>query len=275
MIDDQNMKRYPPQWVVDRLILAGGLNLYGEPNFRVVWGGNRTYQVTAKFKDLISFNVPDKPGKEIDDPERAFQESRQAGVVTEVIDTRTMLKYHPFRWHMERWCPPITYGTPKEWYDNTWDAELGVHTLGAYPIKGDYEHVFYLAQCSHLKPNGEWCNKCVVGCGEYIDLEPNVELLERQIWALLQSQGVLPGEQKAALFLREGDKRQVVRKVVGDRVRGAMRSVLATQPTSWQDGQHCSVPESEMAKVWDKMPHMPAGTGLKQSDRLLKMREEK
>jgi hypothetical protein len=271
MRDDQNNKLYPPHWVVERITQVGGTNIYGEPNFRVIWGGNRTYQVTAKFKDVVTFNVPSAP----EDPDRAFQESdRKAGIVTEVIDTRTLLKYHPFRWHMEKWCPPITYGSPKDWYENTWDPEIERHVLGAYPIKGDYEHVFFLGMCNHLSPTGDWCNKCKVGMGEFIPLEPNLYMLERQIWALLKSGDVLPGEQKAALFLREAEKRQVMRKIVGERVRGAMRPVLATQPTSWQSGDRCSVPESEMAKQWEKMPRMPAGSGIKQSDRLLKRKEE-
>lgn len=230
-MDDQNTKREPPDWVTKRLTQVGGTNPYGKPNFRIIWGGNRTHTVTARFHDSIE--VENKDGNKV-------------GVLTELIDTRTLLKYHPFRWHLERWCPPDTYGTEEEWFRNTWDPDIERHTMGAYPVHGDYEHVFFLGICTHLTDRRDWCNKCKVGMGEYLELEPNVYMLERQIYLLKQSAEVLPGEQRAALFLRENLKRQATRNIVSARVRNAMRPVLATQPTSWQDGNHCSVPEAKI-----------------------------
>jgi hypothetical protein len=228
-------KREVPAWVEHIITRKGGLNPFGKPNFRVIWGGNRTYLVGGMFKKPITF-------KDEDGQERS--------IVTEVAEMRTMLRYMWNRWHMERWCGPELYGTQEEWYTNTWDDVAKLHVMGDYPTEGDYEHVFYLAQCPHMKPEDtEWCMPCQVGMGEYIPLEENVHILEQQIWALLKSQDISKSAEMASLFMREHIKRNIRNKVVGERVRGAMRPKIATQPTSWQDGTRCAVPEPKMHQV--------------------------
>lgn len=228
-------KREIPAWVQHILTRKGGLNPYGEPVFRVIWGGNRYYKVGGIFKTVIE--VTDSDGKKV-------------GVVTQRPEMRTMLKYHPHRYHLERWLGPEFYGTSEEWYRNSWDEECQMHVMGAYPEKGDYEHVFYLGQCPHMKPEDtDWCMPCQVGMGEYIPLEENVYILERQIYALLKSQDVSKSAEMASLFMREHIKRNIRNKVVSERVRGAMRPKMATQPTSWQDGTRCAVPEANLGRV--------------------------
>jgi hypothetical protein len=235
MADTIIEKREVPAWVEHIITRAGGTNPFGKPNFRVIWGGNRYYLVGGMFKDVTRF-------KDAEGHERA--------IVVEVADLRTMLRYHPHRWHMERWCGANFYGTQEEWFQNTWDEEAKLHVMGPYPAEGDYEHVFYLAQCPHMVPGDtEWCMPCQVGMGEYIPLEENVHILEQQIWALLKSQDVSKSEEMASLFMREHIKRNIRNKVVGERVRGAMRPKIATQPTSWQDGTRCAVPEPKMHQV--------------------------
>ncbi|MBU6231675.1 hypothetical protein KGP36_03320 [Patescibacteria group bacterium] len=252
--------REVPKWVSDRITSKGGLNPYGEPNFRVVWGGSRTYQVGGMFKHVVYVTDPS---------------GNKRGVVTEIAEVRTLLKYNPHRWHMERWRGPEYYGTREEWYRNTWDEVAQLHTMGDYPSRGDYEHVFYLAQCPHMKPEDtEWCMPCQVGFGEYIPLEPNVFLLERQIYALLKSEDVSNLAEMGALFMRENIKRQIRNKIVGERVRNAMRPKLAVQPTSWQGGTNsrCSVPE---AKCNDYIPLPANRRGFAQSDHAMPNHKEK
>lgn len=233
-------KREVPQWVSDHITSKGGLNPYGLPNFRVVWGGNRTYVVGGKFKEVVTFNDED---------------GNQRAIVTDVAQFKTLYKYHTGRWHMERWRGPEFYGTREEWYQNTWDEECQFHTMGDYPDRGDYEHVFFLAQCPHMQPGDkDWCMLCQVSMGQYIDLEPNIEVLDMQIQALQDSENVTAGAQFAALFMREDLKRRINNKVISERVRGAMRPKLATQPTSWQTGDRCSVPE---AKFKSRVPVRP------------------
>ena len=228
-------KREVPAWVEHIITRKGGLNPFGKPNFRVVWGGNRYYKVGGMFKKVITFKDED---------------GRECSLVTDVAEMREMLRYHPFRWHIERWMGPEFYGGSEEWYRNTWDEEAKMHVMGDYPIEGDYEHVFFLAQCPHMKPEDtDWCMPCQVSMGEYIPLEENVHVLEMQIYALLKSQDVSKSAEMASLFMREHIKRNIRNKIVGERVRGAMRPKIATQPTSWQDGTRCSVPEPKMHQV--------------------------
>jgi hypothetical protein len=233
MTDTVIEKREVPDWITHRVNRIGGMNRYGRPNFRVIWGGNRTHKVGGKFKSVI------------------YVESgiigQKKGVVTDVPEIRTLLKYHPFRWHLERWVPPEFYGLSEDWYRETWDEECGFHTQGDYPSEGDYEHVFYLAECPHMmSEDTKWCDICFISSGQYIPLEENYHILEHQIRSLLMSVGVDKKEEQKALFAREAEKRQIRNKKVTERVQEAMRPVMATQPTSWQDGTRCSVPEASM-----------------------------
>lgn len=253
-MDTPQIRCEPPSYLVERINQLGGLNCYGKPNFRVIWGGNRTYIVGGEFKKPIYFR--DNDGK-------------MRSIVTTVIEMRELLKYHTGRWHLERWRGPEWYGSQEEWYTNSWDPILSLHTMGRYPHEGDYEHCFFLGQCTHLK-NGEWCALCTVGMGEFIPLEPNFYMIERQIKALQRSEGVDSMAERDALFLREADKRQVLRGLVTERVKGAMRPTLATQPTSWQDGTRCSVPEAK----WNDAASLPGSKGFRQSDELLSLTEE-
>ncbi|MGC1106031.1 MAG: hypothetical protein WA876_05800, partial [Candidatus Acidiferrales bacterium] len=108
-----------------RLARAGGLNRYGEPNFRVVWGWSRLTWIGGKWTDADA----------------------HGNVTREIIELREVPKYFPFdRWHIERWLPPETYGSPQEWYAQTIEREDGISipALGPYPQRGEYEHCFIL-----------------------------------------------------------------------------------------------------------------------------------
>lgn len=232
-----NIQQEVPQHLVDRVTELGGLNRFGKPNFRVVWGGNRTYLVGGVFKDAIK--VKDEDGNE-------------RTVVTQTPELRTLLKYHPKRWHLEKWCGPEWYGDPEEWYRITWNEDAQLYTMGDYPSEGDYEHVFYLGMCNHMGPKDtEWCNLCKVNCGEYIPLEENFGLIERQIHLLKLSMAVNPAAERSALFGREAQRRQESRKLVQEVVQNAMRPQIALNNTSWQQGlrggiDRHSAPEANM-----------------------------
>jgi hypothetical protein len=110
--------------VARELLLAGGRNPYGEANYRAVWGGSRLDWIGGKWEDR--------------DP--------SSGCVTrEVIEVRREPKYARHdRWHIERWMPPESYGSPEEWQARTLEIVGGrnVAALGPYPSRGDYEHCF-------------------------------------------------------------------------------------------------------------------------------------
>lgn len=112
--------------VHERLKRAGGTNRFGEPNFRVVWGGSRLGWIGGRWIDR----------------------DLHGNVIREAIELRREPKYMPVnRWHIERWMPPESYGSPEQWYAQTIETEDGIRipALGPYPSRGEYEHCFTLA----------------------------------------------------------------------------------------------------------------------------------
>ena len=115
-----------------RLLLAGGINRYGEPMYRAVWGWSRLGWIGGKWTDRDA----------------------EGTLVREVVELRRVPKYTPHdRWHIERWLPPESYGSPRAWYAQTVELENGVSlpALGPYPERGEYEHCFTLGG-----PRGEF-----------------------------------------------------------------------------------------------------------------------
>ena len=128
-----------PERVARRLELAGGRNRFGEPNYRAVWGWNRLAWIGGKFEDR------DETGALLRERVEMRQEPKYPGVN---------------RWHIERWMPPETYGSPRQWYAQTVELAGGrnVPALGPYPSRGEYEHCFTLE----------------VPSGEFVQLTPTV-----------------------------------------------------------------------------------------------------
>jgi hypothetical protein len=115
----------PPPALQDRIARAGGFNRFGEPNFRVVWGGSRLAWIGGRWTDRDAHD----------------NRTRQR------IELRRVPKYLPAdRWHIERWLPPESYGSPDSWAAQTVETEDGIPipALGPYPSRGDYELCFTL-----------------------------------------------------------------------------------------------------------------------------------
>ena len=115
----------PPD-VARELLLAGGRNLFGEANYRAVWGWSRLDWIGGKWED---------------------RDPVSGALVREVVELRREPKYAPHnRWHIERWMPAESYGSPAEWQARTIEIVNGrnVPALGPYPSRGDYEHCFTL-----------------------------------------------------------------------------------------------------------------------------------
>jgi hypothetical protein len=114
-----------PAEVARELLLAGGCNRFSEANYRAVWGWSRLDWIGGKWEDR------DSDGK----------------LLREVVELRQEPKYLPHsRWHIERWMPPESYGSPEMWHAETMEIANGrsVAALGPYPSRGDYEHCFTL-----------------------------------------------------------------------------------------------------------------------------------
>jgi hypothetical protein len=166
MIEVTRETHETPEHVARRLASAGGLNRYGEPNYRVVWGWNRLAWIGGKFEDR----------------------NEHGNLLREVVEMRREPKYPAVnRWHVERWVAPEAYGSPTAWDAQTMEMANGkcVPALGPYPERGEYEHCFTVQGVN----------------GEFVQLTPTiVEQLARAIeWAGRQSRA----KQRAGLYKRE------------------------------------------------------------------------
>ena len=114
-----------PVEIQERVERAGGTNWYGEANFRVVWGASRLTWIGGRWTDRDS----------------------NGNILREAIETRRVPKYLPLnRWHIERWAPRESYGSPEQWFAQTTEVEDGrrIAALGPYPSRGEHEHCFTL-----------------------------------------------------------------------------------------------------------------------------------
>lgn len=115
-----------PDAVAHRLARAGGINRFGEANYRAIWGWNRLAWIGGKFEE---------------------RDPATGSLLREVVELRQEPKYPALnRWHIERWLPPEVYGSPRQWYAQTIERENGVSipALGPFPSRGEYEHCFTL-----------------------------------------------------------------------------------------------------------------------------------
>lgn len=118
----------PPE-IAARLLSVGGINRFGGPMYRVVWGFDRIVKLHG-----------------------AWGLHGDLGV-----QTREEPKYLPGdRWHLEQWRPPEDYGTPEEWRKagEEWNGPELVNTAGEYPSRGEYELCFTLS--SNGGPDGDY-----------------------------------------------------------------------------------------------------------------------
>lgn len=160
-----------PENVAHRLARAGGINWFGEPNYRAIWGWNRLAWIGGKFEDR----------------------DEQGALLRERIELREEPKYPAVnRWHIERWLPPEAYGSPRQWYSQTVERENGISipALGPYPSRGDYEHCFTLEG-----PRGE-----------FIQLTPT--LAEHSARAIECSRALLRVSRRAHLYNHAQRKEQ-------------------------------------------------------------------
>ncbi len=151
--------------------IVGGLNFYGEPKYRVVWGWSRLTLIGGEWTD---FDV-------------------HGNYYQTIGQYRWEPKNLPFdRWHLERWFAPETFGSPEEWYEYTKEEVGGVEfaALGPYPSRGEYEACYCFEN-----PDGS-----------YQDLEPHV--VETVIRALNFQLTIPAKERRAAIDQREERKKK-------------------------------------------------------------------
>ena len=121
--------------VQDELTRAGGLNQFGEPNFRAVWSYSRLGWMGGRWVDRDT----------------------NGNVLSECFQLRQVPKYLPEtwnRWVIESYRPPEFYGSRWLWEFQTRLSEDGktIPALGPYPSRGDYEHSLTVEKA---------CEKCL------------------------------------------------------------------------------------------------------------------
>lgn len=110
-----------PEWAQRLLILAGGTNRFGKPNYRWVWGWSRLTWIGGMWTDW----------------------NPTGGVLRQAFELRQVPAHEPHdRWHLEKWIPPEVYGSPRMWALTTRESYGGrsLDALGPYPQFGEYEH---------------------------------------------------------------------------------------------------------------------------------------
>jgi hypothetical protein len=151
--------------------IVGGLNLLGEPNFRVVWGWSRLTIIAGEWDDVDS----------------------SGNWYRTVGEYRWEPKNMPFdRFHLERWFGPETFGSKADWYDYTTEVFNGIEfaAMGPYPSRGEYEACYCFEN-----PDGT-----------YQELQPHV--VETVIRAFQYQRSITDLERKQALKDREEKKKK-------------------------------------------------------------------
>ncbi len=128
----------------------GGLNRFGEPNFRVIWSSSHLDWIGGRWTDY----------------------TETGEILREVVELRYVPKYShlPNRWIVEQWLPPEKFGSIDAWYRQTkeWGEHGNIPQLGPYPSRGRYALL------------------CIVNdyAGAFVQLTPTV--LEEVIYALIE-----------------------------------------------------------------------------------------
>lgn len=97
-----------------RVTEAGGLNKYGEPNFRICWGDTEVYRAGGVWEPL----------------DGAYYRGY-----------RDLLLVNEACWALLQWQPADKWGHPAAYYFCNLDDTTGLQTLGEYPFHGRYEIV--------------------------------------------------------------------------------------------------------------------------------------
>lgn len=110
-----------PRVFADRINRVGGFNLFGKPNFKMVWGMGGEKECLFRAGGQWSGN----------------------GQVTRRGYRDLLLSGDP-AWVLLQWQPPEKYGNPASYYVANYDEGTNLQTLGEYPYRGRYEIILPL-----------------------------------------------------------------------------------------------------------------------------------
>lgn len=202
----------------DRLTTMFGVNEFGGPHFKIVWGQSEFHRMGNVWSD--------KHGNE----RKGYRE-------------RYLCHGMPC-WVILRWKSPSQYGSPEAFYMNTFDSSSGMYILGEYPWRGRYE----IMQSLHRKEfkNG----KLII---EHFPLSHF--LIDTLIPLMLKAQNLTLEEQRAAQkFVKEQEEKKQTEEIA-ERLMDALPSFYGPVSFSRQ-GIHTSLIDRKMEAIqrtWDRM----------------------
>jgi hypothetical protein len=124
----------PDPEVVRYLTQAGGLNLYDEPNYRLVWSNCATKPQRLPWPN-VSARIVERPHRL--QYGRAFLNDR---------------------FIIEKWQPPDIYGYPEDWVETEWSKSGSLVDYGPYPSRGKYHLIDVVenAKSGFMHPSREY-----------------------------------------------------------------------------------------------------------------------
>lgn len=207
---------------------AGGVTIYGQPRFRLVWGWDRLTTMGGKWFDYDTNGV----------------------LIREVIELREFPKYAPSNdfWYVEKWCPPMFYGPQSVWENAKVDTVDGQFTmaemLGPYPVYGEYECSWRcaLTLCRVHTDRSNCLPRCI-NSEYYSALEPTITMMEEYVARVLRSE-LLSDYERLKAIEREQEREEKDR----DRVR----KDIITDDNQLYTGSYVSVPSNPALDAWRK-----------------------
>ena len=100
----------------ERITRAGGLNRYGEPNFKLVWSRSYTHRAGG-----------------------VWTHDRYAGYREVYIANGSPIPPRDGYWILLEWTPPEQYVSETAWFFLHRDETTGLCSLGPFPHRGRYE----------------------------------------------------------------------------------------------------------------------------------------
>lgn len=105
-----------PKQYQDRITRAGGVNRYGDPNFKLVWSQSETHRAGG-----------------------VWPHDRYAGYREVYLANGSPYPPRQGYWLLLEWTPPEQYGSEAAYYFLHRDETTGLCSLGPYPHRGRYE----------------------------------------------------------------------------------------------------------------------------------------
>jgi hypothetical protein len=105
--------RQCPEEFQERLTQMFGVNQFGDPHFKIVWGQSQFIRLGNRWLD--------RDGVWRTEYRDTYQCSGNPG------------------WVIMRWKAPFEYGTPESYYGSTYDFDTDLFMVGEYPWRGRYE----------------------------------------------------------------------------------------------------------------------------------------